>query len=45
MSRPKRRILLVEDEQSIAEPLAAALQREGFAATVAGTVAAGMERF
>jgi two-component system response regulator RegX3 len=41
----KRRILLVEDERSIAEPLAAALQREGFAATVASTVTAGMERF
>jgi len=31
----KRRILLVEDESSISEPLAAALGREGFVPTVA----------
>jgi two-component system, OmpR family, response regulator RegX3 len=41
----KRRILLIEDEESISEPLAAALEREGFAATVAGTAADGVEAF
>ena len=41
----KRRILLVEDESSISEPLAAALAREGFVSTVAETVADGLERF
>jgi two-component system response regulator RegX3 len=41
----KRRILLVEDEESIAEPLAAALEREGFAAVRAGSVAEAMEAF
>jgi two-component system response regulator RegX3 len=41
----KRRILLIEDEDSISEPLAAALEREGFAATVAGTAADGVEAF
>jgi two-component system response regulator RegX3 len=41
----RRRILVVEDEQSIAEPLAAALQREGFAPVVAATVADGLEGF
>ena len=34
------RILLVEDEPSIAEPFARLLAREGFDAQVAGTVAA-----
>jgi two-component system response regulator RegX3 len=38
-----RRILLVEDERSITEPLAAALEREGFVAEVAGTVAGALE--
>ena len=33
----RRKVLLVEDERSISGPLAAALEREGFAATVAGT--------
>jgi two-component system, OmpR family, response regulator RegX3 len=41
----KRRILLIEDESSISEPLAAALGREGFVSTVAETVADGLERF
>jgi two-component system response regulator RegX3 len=41
----RRRILVVEDESSIAEPLAAALQREGFAPVIAETVADGLERF
>ena len=35
----KRTILLVEDEPSIAEPLAEAIAREGFETKVAGTVA------
>ena len=33
------RVLLVEDEPSVAEPLAQALRREGFEPTVAGTTA------
>src|SRR5215475_7981250 len=37
-------ILVVEDEQAITEPLAEALEREGFNATVAGTAAEAMER-
>jgi DNA-binding response OmpR family regulator len=41
----KRRILLIEDEESISEPLAAALRREGFDAAVAGTAADGAEAF
>ncbi|HYV01343.1 MAG TPA: response regulator transcription factor [Actinomycetota bacterium] len=41
----KRRILLIEDEDSISDPLAAALQREGFAPAVAGTLAEGLESF
>jgi DNA-binding response OmpR family regulator len=36
---PPPRILYVEDEPSIAEPFSRALEREGFAATVAGTAA------
>jgi two-component system response regulator RegX3 len=40
-----RRILLIEDEESISEPLAAALAREGFEPVVAGTVEAGVEAF
>jgi two-component system, OmpR family, response regulator RegX3 len=43
MSQPRRTILLVEDERSITEPLAAALGREGFDTTVAGTVAEAVE--
>jgi two-component system, OmpR family, response regulator RegX3 len=35
----KRTVLLVEDETSIAEPLAEAIAREGFETKVAGTVA------
>lgn len=38
-------ILLVEDEPSIAEPFSRLLAREGFEATVAGTVAAALELF
>ena len=41
----KRRVLLIEDEESISEPLAAALDREGFAPTVAATAAEGIEAF
>ena len=39
------RILLVEDESSIAEPFARLLQREGFEALVAPTAARAMELF
>jgi two-component system response regulator RegX3 len=41
----KRSILLIEDEEAISEPLAAALAREGFDTVVAGTAAEGMELF
>src|SRR5262245_13033360 len=41
----RRRILLIEDEESISEPLAAALRREGFDAQVAGTASEGLELF
>jgi two-component system, OmpR family, response regulator RegX3 len=40
-----RTILLIEDESSISEPLAAALSREGFDPTVADTAAGGVEAF
>ena len=39
----RRSILLVEDEDSIAEPLTAALEREGFDVARAGTAAGGLE--
>jgi two-component system response regulator RegX3 len=42
---PRRRILLVEDEVSISEPLASALEREGFATIVAPTVTEGLAAF
>jgi two-component system response regulator RegX3 len=41
----KPRVLVVEDETSISEPLAAHLAREGFTPEVAGTVAAAREAF
>jgi two-component system, OmpR family, response regulator RegX3 len=41
----RRAILLVEDEASISEPLAAALERAGFAVTTAATAAAGLDAF
>src|SRR5918992_157604 len=41
----RTRVLLIEDEESIHEPLAAALDREGFAAEVATTASEGLERF
>jgi two-component system response regulator RegX3 len=44
MSRPKRTILLVEDETSIREPLAEALRSEGFETLVAGSVAEALEQ-
>ena len=40
---PAVRVLLVEDESSVAEPLAQALRREGFEPTVASTVADALE--
>ena len=43
MAQP--RILLVEDERSIAEPFARMLGREGFVATVAATAAGALEAF
>jgi two-component system response regulator RegX3 len=43
MSRPKRTILLVEDETSITEPLAEALRSEGFDTEIAGTVGEALE--
>src|SRR5512144_3256084 len=44
MSRPKRTILLVEDEASIVEPLAEVLRSEGFETLLAGTVAEALEQ-
>ena len=41
----RRRILLIEDEESISEPLARALDREGFEVAVAASAADGRERF
>jgi two-component system response regulator RegX3 len=41
----RRRILVIEDEGSISEPLAAALRREGFDPVVAATAADGLEAF
>src|SRR5215210_6317394 len=40
----RRTILMVEDETSITEPLAEALDREGFDTRVAGTVAEAIEQ-
>jgi DNA-binding response OmpR family regulator len=42
-SRQRPTILLVEDERAITEPLAEALEREGFVPAVAGTAAEAME--
>jgi two-component system, OmpR family, response regulator RegX3 len=44
MPRAKRTILLVEDEESITTPLAAALERDGFSAEVVRTAAEAIER-
>ena len=41
----RKRVLLVEDERSIAEPLAEALEREGFDVLVAGSAETGLETF
>ena len=41
----RRRILLIEDEESISEPLSEALEREGFDVAIAATAAQGRERF
>ena len=41
----KPRVLVVEDEPSISEPLAAHLAREGFIPEVAGTLVAAREAF
>ena len=43
-SPQRQTILLVEDERAITEPLAEALEREGFTASVAGTAAEAMEK-
>ena len=45
MSLSGPRILVVEDERAISEPLAKLLAREGFEATVAGTVADALAEF
>jgi two-component system, OmpR family, response regulator RegX3 len=39
----KRRILLIEDEEAISEPLAEALERDGFEVKTAATAATGRE--
>jgi DNA-binding response OmpR family regulator len=41
----RRRILLIEDEESIAEPLVEALEREGFEVVTAPTASEGREEF
>jgi two-component system, OmpR family, response regulator RegX3 len=41
----KRTLLLIEDEEAISEPLAAALAREGYETVVAATAATGLELF
>jgi two-component system response regulator RegX3 len=41
----RRRILVIEDEDSISEPLATALDREGFTTTVASTASEGLDLF
>jgi DNA-binding response OmpR family regulator len=43
MAPERRKIMLVEDEESISGPLAAALEREGFETTIAGTVSEALE--
>jgi two-component system, OmpR family, response regulator RegX3 len=44
MAGPRPRILLVEDERSISEPFAKALDREGFEPEVAATAAEALDR-
>ena len=41
----KKRVLVIEDERPIAEPLADALRREGFDVQLAGSAADGLEAF
>ena len=41
----RRKVLLIEDEESISEPLATALAREGFDVVTAATAAEGLEAF
>ena len=41
----KKRVLVIEDEQPIAEPLADALRREGFDVELAGSAADGLDAF
>jgi two-component system, OmpR family, response regulator RegX3 len=41
----RRRVLLIEDEESISGPLAEALEREGWQTDVAGTGSSGLETF
>jgi two-component system, OmpR family, response regulator RegX3 len=41
----RRAILLIEDEESISEPLASALRREGFDVQTVASAAAGLEAF
>ena len=41
----RRKVLLVEDEESILEPLTAALGREGFDVVTATTAADGLDAF
>ncbi len=45
MAMARRKILLVEDESSISEPLARALEREGFDVAVVDTAAGTVEAF
>jgi two-component system response regulator RegX3 len=45
MTMAKRKILVVEDESSISEPLTRALEREGFDVAVADTAAGALEAF
>ena len=45
MAIAKRKILLVEDERSISEPLELALQREGFEVTLAEAAVAALDEF
>jgi ActR/RegA family two-component response regulator len=44
MAGGRRTILLVEDELSITEPVAAALERDGFDTRLAGTVEEALEQ-
>src|SRR4029079_4128234 len=41
----KKKVLVIEDEQPIAEPLADALRREGFDVQLAGSAAEGLDAF